>query len=45
MEYKNNNEMSENNNGTVEEKVNFIAPEGIVTAKWIRFDQCDRYGR
>ena len=35
MEYKNNNEMSENNNGTVEEKVNFIAPEGIVTANGI----------
>jgi len=34
-EYKNNNDMADNNTGTVEVGVKFVAPEGIVTANGI----------
>ena len=34
-EYKNNNDMADNNKGTVEVGVKFVAPEGIVTANGI----------
>lgn len=35
MDYTNNNEVSTNNSGTVEQEIKFIAPSGIVTAHGI----------